>query len=326
LSGAFLMRVFRIVAGFAIAILFAILLMRNVDVHEVLRATRLFGLKALAGSVGLVLVGYSLRARRWQLLLKGAGVSANVGEALSLFFASFALNNVLPLRAGDIYRCASASRLSEGTIAKSLATLLTERLLDLAALTVLLGVLLFFFPKSVGLVPSPIAVLLVVALLILVALIGFPAQTRQAVEALVVRGLTRIRIMARAATWISALAAAVEGSLSGHWRLRVIGLTILAWTIELGVFAVIASALSGEILLSGLYAGVLGTLATLIPSAPGHWGTFDFFAAQGFRYSGFDAEKAVAAAIVCHLVIIVPVTLVGAFQLMTNRQARRDGS
>ena len=87
--------------------------------------------------------------------------------------------------------------------------------------------------------------------------------------------------------------------------------------IELGVFAVIASALSGEILLSGgLYAGVLGTLATLIPSAPGHWGTFDFFAAEGFRYSGFEAEKAVAAAIVCHLVIIVPVTLIGGFQLV----------
>ena len=321
------MRVIRIGVGFAIAILFTILLVRNVDVHEVARAIRLFGLNILALSVGFVLVGYSLRARRWQLLLKGAGVSANYREAVSIFFASFALNNVVPLRAGDVYRCVTASRLPAATIAKSLATLLTERLLDLAALIVLLGVLLFFVPKSAALVSSPIMVLLIVALLVLVVLIGFPVQTRRAVDALLVGGLSRVRIMAKVATWIGALTAAIEGTLSGRWRFRVIGLTILAWAIELGVFAVIASALSGEILLSGgLYAGVLGTLATLIPSAPGHWGTFDFFAAEGFRYSGFEAEKAVAAAIVCHLVIIVPVTLIGSFQLMTNRQASPDVS
>ena len=65
------MHVIRIGVGFAIAILFTILLVRNVDVHEVARATRLFGLNVLALSVGLVLGGYSLRARRWQLLLKG---------------------------------------------------------------------------------------------------------------------------------------------------------------------------------------------------------------------------------------------------------------
>jgi uncharacterized protein (TIRG00374 family) len=319
------MRVIRIGVGFAIAILFTILLVRNVDVHEVARATRLFGLNVLALSVGLVLVGYSLRARRWQLLLKGAGMSANYREAVSIFFASFALNNVLPLRAGDVYRCVSASRLPEGTIAKSLATLLTERLLDLAALIVLLGLLLFFVPKSAALVSSPIAVLLIVALFILVALIGFPVQTRQAVEALLIGGLSRVRIMAKAAAWIGALTAAIEGTLSRRRRFRVIGLTVLAWIIELGVFAVIASALSGEMLLTGgLYAGVLGTLATLIPSAPGHWGTFDFFAAEGFRYSGFDAEKAVAAAIVCHLIIIMPVTLIGGFHLITK--ARPDVS
>ena len=41
----------------------------------------------------------------------------------------------------------------------------------------------------------------------------------------------------------------------------------------------------------GLYAGALGTLATLIPSAPGHFGTFDFFAAKGFEVSGLDPRE-----------------------------------
>ena len=55
-----------------------------------------------------------------------------------------------------------------------------------------------------------------------------------------------------------------------------------------------------------------GTLATLIPSAPGHFGTFDFFAAEGFHSAGLSAENAVAAAVVCHIAILVPVTSVAA--------------
>ena len=322
------MNVIRIGIGFLIAILFTVLLVRNVDVGEAARVATFLGPNILVASVALVLVGYSLRARRWQLLLKGAGVSANYRQAAPIFFASFALNNVLPLRAGDVYRCMSTSRLPDGSIAKSLATLLTERLLDLGALTVLLGFLLLFFPNSsAALVSLPIAALLIVGPLLLVVLIGFPVHMRHLIEALLVRGLSHVRVVAKVATWIGSLTTAIEGTVSGSSRFGVIGLTILAWLLELGVFAIIGSALSSDLLLSGgLYAGVLGTLATLIPSAPGHWGTFDFFAAEGFRYSGLDAEKAVAAAIVCHIVILVPVTLLGGFQLVADRQAGFNAS
>ena len=61
----------------------------------------------LAASVGLVIAGYAVRAWRWQLMLRGAGVNATYRQAAPIFFASFALNNVLPLRAGDLYRCVS---------------------------------------------------------------------------------------------------------------------------------------------------------------------------------------------------------------------------
>jgi hypothetical protein len=70
-----------------------------------------------------------------------------------------------------------------------------------------------------------------------------------------------------------------------------------------------------------LAAGILGTLATLIPGAPGHVGTFDFFATEGFRYGGLSAEEALAAAVVCHIAIVVPVTVYGSIRLVLDRQA-----
>jgi uncharacterized membrane protein YbhN (UPF0104 family) len=124
------MRIARIGIGFALAVIFAVLLVRNVNVGAALQDASSVPLSLLAVSVGLVLAGYSARAWRWQLLLAGSGVETGYAQASTAFFASFALNNLLPLRAGDIYRCVAASRFRYGSIAKSLATLVTERLLD----------------------------------------------------------------------------------------------------------------------------------------------------------------------------------------------------
>jgi hypothetical protein len=99
----------------------------------------------------------------------------------------------------------------------------------------------------------------------------------------------------------------------------------MAWLLELGAFILVGSSLSGNsILVGGLYAGALGTLATLIPGAPGHFGTFDFFAAEGFRISGLGPENALAAAVVCHMAILVPVTFLGSIQLIAQRQTDPD--
>jgi uncharacterized membrane protein YbhN (UPF0104 family) len=121
----------------------------------------------------------------------------------------------------------------------------------------------------------------------------------------VARRLEHIPIMLKAAAWFDRFA-----------------LTALAWTLELGVFVLVGSALRGGLLLSGGFgAGVLGTLATLVPGVPGHLGTFDFFAAEGFRYGGLSPEGAVAAAVLCHIVIVVPVTLYGGVRLIADQGA-----
>lgn len=318
----------RIGGGLALAILFAALLIRNVDLGQVVQAATHLSVYVLAASAALVIAGYAVRARRWQLMLRGAGVNATYRQAAPIFFASFALNNVLPLRAGDLYRCVSTLQLPAGTMAKSLGTLLTERLLDLGGLIVLLSALLLFLPQArLELISIPIAALLIVALVLIAALITFPVATWQLVETGLLQRFTRFPAVANVATWMRAFTAAVQGTLSDQVRVPVVVLTFAAWLLELGVFVVVGSALSGELLLfGGLGAGLLGTLATLIPSAPGHLGTFDFFAAEGFRYGGLDAEAAVAAALVCHVAIIAPVTLFGSLQLLTDRQASLNAS
>jgi len=59
--------------------------------------------------------------------------------------ASFAANNVLPFRAGDVLRSFAFNRKLGTTSGVVIATLFVERLLDLLILLILLGAALAFF-------------------------------------------------------------------------------------------------------------------------------------------------------------------------------------
>ena len=140
---------------------------------------RLFGAR-------LALAAHAREARAWR---------PPTVKAASTFFAAFALNNVLPLRAGDIYRCVAASRFPDGTIAKSLATLLTERLLDLAALTVCpeRSRCSSFPTRASNSISLPIAAILMLGVFVLGLLIAFPVAARRLVNA-VARGFEDVPI------------------------------------------------------------------------------------------------------------------------------------
>ena len=60
-----------------------------------------------------------------------------------------------------------------------------------------------------------------------------------------------------------------------------------------------------------------GALATALPSAPGHVGTFDWFAAQGLEAYGAPSPRAVAFALTVHAVLWVSSTAAGLFCLLT---------
>ena len=61
-----------------------------------------------------------------------------------------------------------------------------------------------------------------------------------------------------------------------------------------------------------------GALATALPSAPGHVGTFDWFAAQGLEAYGAPSPRAVAFALTVHAVLWVPLTAAGLFCLLAR--------
>jgi glycosyltransferase 2 family protein len=101
-------------------------------------------------------------------------------------------------------------------------------------------------------------------------------------------------------------------------------ITALAWALEGTAYACVAWSLGADgSVFAPWFALATGTLATMIPSSPGYVGTFDFFAVRGLTAFGTEHVVALGVALLVHLLLWLPVTVVGAVYLVapTKRHA-----
>jgi uncharacterized protein (TIRG00374 family) len=104
--------------------------------------------------------GFVLRAARWKVLVENASrteTSAvklpSVPRLLQIIMISWFVNSVVWLRLGDAYRAYLFSTHASRGFSWSLGTILAERILDLAAITVLIGIGAIFV--SAASIPNP---------------------------------------------------------------------------------------------------------------------------------------------------------------------------
>ena len=231
------------------------------------------------------------------------------------FVVSIAVNNLFPFRVGDAVRVVGFRKQLRAPAMRLLGTLVIERLLDLMTL------LVFFFVGLLGITDGKIPEIFIQltswiaaggATVVLVVLL-FSSQMERLVRwvadrpALVARGWSD-PIKAHGNHFLCALLLLRSPILT----LQLIILSIVVWGFEGAVFATIAHTLSSESAAAGpWFALSTGTLATLLPSSPGYVGTFDYFAMLGLVAYGAERATAAAFAVVVHVVLWLPITVVG---------------
>jgi uncharacterized membrane protein YbhN (UPF0104 family) len=98
---------------------------------------------------------------------------------------------------------------------------------------------------------------------------------------------------------------------------RLLGLSLLAWCFELGLFFVLlfSFGLPGSYPLA-LMVGAAANFATLVPSSPGYVGTFDGVLINVLGdAAGIAAGQAAAYDVVVHATLFLPVVVVGTLVL-----------
>ncbi|MBI4349908.1 MAG: flippase-like domain-containing protein [Elusimicrobia bacterium] len=129
-----------IIAGFLVGCLLLYFALRNIDFGKLAAIYSKVDVAYLVPFVLVVPVELILRGARWRLLLAPSNPAVRTVDAFKLEAAGLALNNILPLRLGELARATFTARLFQIPVITVLATILVERLLDVIVLFLLFAV------------------------------------------------------------------------------------------------------------------------------------------------------------------------------------------
>ena len=310
----------RLTASIVLAGFFVWLIARQINTADIKHAFNNADNIWILNGFCAFLVGYSCRIQRWRLMLQCDNPALRWQQCGGPLFVSFAANNVLPFRAGDVMRVFAFNRqlgVSTGIVA---ATLFVARLLDLLMLLILLSTALAFFKLDVnGFTGIGSWALIAFALGILLLLL-FP---RLFAPLAIILGNGVLRFSPSLGQKLldeinNGLLTLVHLS-KGGMMVKLVFWSVAAWLAEGCLFWFAGLALAPiSFPFAGWLALPVGTLATLIPSTPGYVGTFDYFTVRAMTELGNTVAAATAYALLVHILLWLPSTLIGGIYLLLH--------
>jgi glycosyltransferase 2 family protein len=300
-------RALRLIVGLALAGAAIAWMSTAVDVEALRAVLQPLPWLHVVAAVAVMLGDFALRVTRWWLLIRAIRADVAWSACAVAHLTSTAINNLAPLRMGDAFRITSFPRLKLGP-ARLAGTLVVERVLDLWSL--------------IGITTLVLTLLLPDMIPTVVLLAGWLGWVGLGVLVVVFRGLGHERferLLLGRTGWparIGRVLIDVLGAMRRGVGIRTLGpvmlLSATAWIFEGAAFAIV---LAGTIPVASPALGWASmggaTLATMLPAAPGFIGTFHAAAMQPIMWSGFAATTAAAYVILVHVVVWVPITVVG---------------
>ncbi|PJF29787.1 MAG: hypothetical protein CUN52_06600 [Phototrophicales bacterium] len=311
--------------GIAVSILFLWLAFRNLHPEAVLQNLGRANIPLLLIGAVWYFSAVMVISMRWGYLLKSIR-AIPLPRLMPLVCIGYMGNNVYPFRSGEALRIYLLRQEHHIPFVKGATTVLIERVFDgLVMLTfILIGVNLTHVGgeviQSVATFATP---LFLIALVIFFALAMRPNLLRQ------LSNRIETWLPKRLAGIVDKLSEDIIGGLEGLRTPADLAMTILTsyacWMLEASVYLLVAVAF-GLTPDYGLMLVVVGTvnLAGLIPASPGQLGVFEFFASQVLIGAGVESNLALTYALTIHVVIWLPVTLVGFYFLIQRGLSWRD--
>jgi glycosyltransferase 2 family protein len=298
----------------AISVGALVLLFRGVDLPDTAGAFRKANYWLLAPAVGFLLLDLEFRAVRSRVLLS-PHPGLRHGNLFGAMNVGYLVNDVVPLRAGEVARIFLIDELEKTGKARAAASIALERGIDVIAMVALI-ISLFPFIDEPRWTHGPAMVVggaAVAALALLIAL-SHVDESNLAFLKSWVRRVPRLGNHAESA--LSAMLGALHPLRGAGSLASVVGLTAVIWLCGTLSFLMVMKAFYLDV---GFPAAaiVIGatTLGMVVPSSPGYVGVFHAIAVKTLtEVFGVPKENALTYALAQHAIIyFVPATLGAAF-------------
>jgi uncharacterized protein (TIRG00374 family) len=305
-----------VAAGLLISAVFLFLAFRGLNPQEVWQNLSGVNPLLLAAAALWYFLGVALISLRWKFLLR-AIQAVSLRIVMPLVCIGYMGNNVYPFRSGEVLRIFLLQRDTGIPIARAATTVIIERVFDGIVMLSFIFVALLFVDiganteiQRILTLATPVFVIAVIVFFILAAR---PAVLRQLVR-LVTKPLPdKLKQIIHHLS--EEIIHGLEGLRSPADLAGAVVSSYASWMVEASVYWLVAVAFQLEInyAVALLMVGVVN-LAGLIPASPGQFGVYEFFVSLVLvtaTAGRIPESRALAYALVIHMVIWLPVTLVG---------------
>lgn len=298
----------KLVLGVAISLALLASLLWTVDLKEVWRQVLQTEWGWTVLCTALALIGLWIRARRWGYLFPPRSDPPALVPAIMI---GYMVNNLLPLRAGEIVRVYVVARRWGHGFWTALATLIVERVLDSLVLILILGMLIFLIP-----VPATLewaAIILLAVDVIAVTVLGLLAVAPDVGER-TLRAATRYwpGLADRALRVFRRFVDGLEGIRTPRHLLPLALWTVVVWLAPAaGAWAMLrAMHLDLPWIAAWTVVAFVG-VGISIPAAPGYVGVFHYAAVLALEIFDVPRSAALSYALVYHATQILATSVGG---------------
>jgi glycosyltransferase 2 family protein len=298
--------------GLVISAFFLFLAFRDLQPETFIASLSEINIPLTLLAVALYFGAVTVIAWRWQFLLRAVHYVALI-PLTAIVAMGYMGNNVYPLRAGEALRIYLLKRNHKVPVLRTTTTIVVERVFDgLVMLAFILFALLFIEVQSdeIRFIVTLATLMFIPALTISLILAAQPNLLRR-----LVKWVSRI-LPGKLGEIVMGLSEDVLHGLEGlrTWRnlLGALFASFLTWSIEALVYWLVMAAFQLELGYPvALLVVATVNLAGLLPASPGQLGVYEFFVSAVLIAVGVAQDQALAYAIVVHIVIWLPVTLLG---------------
>jgi uncharacterized protein (TIRG00374 family) len=304
----------------ALAVVLLAVFFRNADLARVWDEMKAARTDLLAVALALTVATHLVRAERWQYLLSPLGPT-RFSVAWRTTVIGFAASFVVPARAGEVLRPYLLARREGLPVTAAFATIIVERMLDLVAVLMLLGLFLVALENGEaaaaprlyqtvwygGAIAAPVGVAILVAMFVMA---GHPER----LHALVLR-IERV-LPVRLARAVAAFARTfAEGLAVVRHPSRLVWAMLWSLVLWLAIAAQVWMVVRAFDIAFPFFGSFLVTamlvVGVSVPTPGGVGGTHEVLRLALTAFYGADNNAAVGAAILQHAVNFVPVLLLG---------------
>lgn len=272
----------------------------------------------LLGAFGVSLLSLSLKAFRWQIMLRHLGFAYSLKRAMSVYWSGIFAGLATPGRLGELARAVYVKRDFDTSLGLALSTVVFDRIFDVYALMIV-GLLAAHRFEIAGRF-SPVFLFVVVIVLVLPLLLLSPSRGRKLAKTLF-QTLVKKKL-----GHVKALAEGTNDFFQGlekliSWKIAIFGLaTAVAYFFFLFAGYLISQSLQIDIRAvdAALILGLANLLA-LIPVTIAGVGTRDAVFIFGFSFLALNRSEALAFSALVLVVFYLGSAAIGFVCFMSDR-------